>query len=512
MLKGIFGTLLLVLFGIGLTTSLQSQNLVNKREFRGVWVATVTNIDWPTKPGTSAELQKQELIRLLDQHQRSGMNAIMLQVRPTADAFYAKGVEPWSKWLTGKQGLAPYPFYDPLEFAIIEAHKRGMELHAWFNPYRAAWSLADNEVSPEHITKQHPEWFFNYGGQKLFNPGLPEVRAYIVQVIMNVVRNYDVDGIHFDDYFYPYQISGRSIPDTQEYISYGRDYRNITDWRRSNVDTLIRTLSDSIRTQKRYVKFGIAPFGIWQNKSQSVEGSATNGGSSYVELYADTRKWLQKGWIDYVVPQLYWPIQHRLADFDTLLDWWSNNVYGKHLYIGQAAYRVMENVQGFKNRGELPNQVRKLRQNARVQGSVYFSSRSLTKNLAGFQDSLRNTFYCYPALQPAMIWLDNIAPQSPLSLTAYIPTTTGVQLNWKTPLPSRDGETAYGYIVYRFNQGEQIDLQDGSKILKITFDKSQTNYIDASAQRSKSYTYIVTAIDRLKNESNPSNAVSVFIN
>jgi len=510
MLKNIFIIVLLTLLTACFRVT--AEEPVPKREFRGVWIASVTNIDWPSKPGLNSEVQKQEFIKILDQHQRSGINAIILQIRPTADALYAKSIEPWSKWLTGKQGVAPFPFYDPLEFAITEAHKRGMELHAWFNPYRAAWSLSDKEVSPDHITKQQPGWFFSYGGQKLFNPALPEVRAYIGQVIMNVVRNYDIDGVHFDDYFYPYQISGRSIPDTEEYILYGRDFKNITEWRRNNVDLLIKSLSDSIHAAKPYMKFGIAPFGIWKNKSQDPEGSETNGGSSYVELYADTRKWLQNGWIDYVVPQIYWPINHRLADFHTLVDWWSNNAYGKHVYIGQAAYRSMENVQGFRNKSELPNQVRYLRQNLRVQGSVYFSSKSLTSNMAGFQDSLRSSLYCYPALQPAMIWLDNISPQSPLELSCSIPSGNSVQLNWKEPLKARDGETAYGYVIYRFIAGEDIDCQDASKIIKITFDRTSTSYTDTSVLRGANYVYVVTAIDRVKNESLPSNSSIAFIN
>jgi uncharacterized lipoprotein YddW (UPF0748 family) len=386
-----------------------------------------------------------------------------------------------------------------------------MELHAWFNPYRAAFSLADKEVSPQHITRQKPEWFFSYGGRRLFNPGIPEVRAYIVQVILDVVRNYDIDGVHFDDYFYPGLEGGRPIPDTETYITYGRDYPDIRAWRRSNVDTLIRTLSDSIHTAKRHMKFGISPFGIWKNRSQDPEGSLTNGGSSYVEMYADTRMWLQKGWIDYINPQIYWPFQHRLAPFENLLDWWSNNAYGRHLYIGQAAYRSMENVQGFKNRGEIPNQIRALRSNARVQGSVYFSSKSLTSNMAGLQDSLRQDFYRYPALQPAMIWIDNIAPQAPLQLTAYLLAPNGVRLTWNEPLKARDGETAYGYVIYRFWAGEEFNLEDPSKIIKISFDNTNRTFIDTGVQKGVSYNYVITAIDRLKNESTPSNAAQCHV-
>ncbi|MGV3508849.1 MAG: glycoside hydrolase family 10 protein [Sphingobacteriaceae bacterium] len=502
-----------ILFFLLTTISINNyaQQVPQKREFRGVWVATVSNIDWPSKPGLNSETQKQELLRIFDDHQRSGINAIMFQIRPTTDAFYVHGRELWSKWLTGAQGQAPYPFYDPLEFAIAEAHKRGMELHAWFNPYRAAFTLSGKDIHPEHITRKKPQWFFNYDGKKLFNPGLPEVRDYIVQVIMDVVRNYDIDGVHFDDYFYPYPVSGRAIPDTEAYILYGRDYRNISEWRRSNVNKLIKTLNDSIHTEKKYVKFGISPFGIWQNKSQSSEGSVTNGGSSYVELYADSRKWLQEGWIDYINPQIYWPVNHRLAAFENLLEWWSNNTYGRHLYIGQAAYRAAENVQGFRNRSELPNQVRSLRNNPRVQGSVYFSSKSLTNNLAGFRDSLRNDLYTYPALHPAMLWIDNIGPQAPLQLTAYLRQPNTIQLNWQEPLKARDGETAYGYVIYRFRANEAVNLEDASKIIKISFNNKVRSYSDQTGQKGVQYNYVVTAIDRMKNESLPSNSVVAYI-
>src|ERR1700743_2900148 len=213
-----------------------------KREFRGVWIATVENIDWPTKGNVNADSQKQQLINILNAHQQTGLNAVMFQVRPTADAFYAKSLEPWSKWLTGKQGQAPNPFYDPLAFAITEAHKRGMELHAWFNPYRATKDADYASLSPDHITNKHPEWFFIYGGQKLFNPGLPEVREYIVHIILNVVDNYDVDGVPMDDYFYPYHVAGQTLPDADTFKKYGADFTDINDWRRDNVNKLVKML------------------------------------------------------------------------------------------------------------------------------------------------------------------------------------------------------------------------------------------------------------------------------
>ena len=479
-----------------------------KREFRGVWMATVTNIDWPTNPTLPAEKQKQQLTNMLDAHEQTGINAVMFQVRPAADAFYAKSREPWSRWLTGKQGQAPDPVYDPLEFAITEAHKRGIELHAWFNPYRATMDNKYSLLSPNHITNIKPEWFMIYGGQKVFNPGLPEVREYIVKVILDVVDNYDIDGVHMDDYFYPYAIAGQKINDAAAYQQYGGDFDDIKDWRRNNVDLLIKQLSDSIHVHKPRIKFGISPFGIWANKSQNPEGSDTRGGDSYYELYADSRKWIKEGWIDYINPQLYWPTGYRLAAFENLLDWWSNNTYNRHLYIGQAAYRINERmVTNFKKAEEIPNQIKLLRTNSRVQGSVYFSSKSLLDNRLGFTDSLKTTYYHYPSMPPVMLWLDSIAPNVPRNFSARAENGV-IRLNWETPLIAADKEPVYGYVVYRFDAGDKIDLDDAKNILHIQYNNT-SNYIDASAQKGKSYSYVVTALDRLKNESDRSPAIAV---
>jgi uncharacterized lipoprotein YddW (UPF0748 family) len=482
-----------------------------KREFRGVWIATVGNIDWP-QPRSTVDQQKQQLINILDQHQRMGLNAVIFQVRPAADAFYAKGREPWSKWLMGKQGQAPVPFYDPLAFAIAEAHKRGMELHAWFNPYRATTDANYGALSADHITRQHPEWFFTYGGLKTFNPGLPEVREYITRVILDVVENYDIDGIHMDDYFYPYQIAGQKINDTDAYQKYGSDFSDVRDWRRDNVNKLIKMLSDSIHAHKPRVKFGISPFGIWANKSQNPEGSETRGGNSYYELYADSRKWVQEGWVDYVNPQMYWPIGDRLVPFDKLLPWWSNNTYNRHLYIGQAPYRMYERrASGFLNPAELPNEIKLLRTNPRVQGSVYFSSQSLINNKEGFADSLRLTYYKHPALPPPMLWLDSIAPNVPQNVkVTMIPTTTKVLVRWDAPVEAKDHEPVYGYVVYRFEGTEKTDISTPDHIVHVQYDPT-SSFIDSTAQRGKTYLYLVTAIDRVKNESDRSAAVAVKI-
>lgn len=495
---------------ISITTSLYGQmpaKINPKREFRGVWVATVANIDWPSKPGLSADQQKQELIGLLELHKSNGMNAIMLQVRPTADAFYSKSREPWSRYLMGKQGVAPAPGYDPLAFAIKEAHFRGMELHAWFNPYRATMS-ANEVVSPDHMTNKRPELFFTYGGKKQFDPGLPEVREYIVQVVLDVVKGYDVDGIHFDDYFYPYQIAGQRINDSNTFSKYGADFANIADWRRNNVDVLIKTLDDSIHHYKKHVKFGISPFGIWRNFREDSLGSKTNGMSNYEELFADSRKWVKEGWVDYINPQVYFSFTRKAAPFDTLVNWWSNNTFGRHLYIGQAAYLVNQKAEAaWRLPAQIPDQIRYIRNNNRVQGSVFFSSKSFTTVARALNDSLKNNLYKYPALPPQMPWLDDVVPNVPQSFSAEV-MKDGVHLKWDQPLKAKDGETASGYVIYRFNEGEKPGILDAKYILKISFEDF-TSFIDTSVEKGKRYNYLLTALDRLKNESDPSGPVGV---
>ena len=372
-----------------------------REELRAVWVATVSNIDYPSKPTTNTEILKQEFIKLLDMHQRNGMNAVVVQVRPATDAFYPSPLEPWSQWLTGRQGQPPIPFYDPLEFMITETHKRKMEFHAWMNPYRAVFNINTSSIAPTHITRLHPEWFLTYGDKKYFDPGNKDVQKFVTAVVQDVVRRYEVDAIHFDDYFYPYRIAGQEFPDAATYQKFGNGLTK-DDWRRSNTDSIIVSLSKVIKAENKKCQFGISPFGIWRNADKDPRGSNTKGGqTNYDDLYADILLWLQKGWIDYVAPQLYWEIGHKLADYNTLIEWWSKNTFGKNCYIGLGIYRAGSN-DAWKDKTQLPRQITKLRNTPNINGMIFFSSKTFEKNPNGWNDSLRLEFFREPATLPTL--------------------------------------------------------------------------------------------------------------
>jgi uncharacterized lipoprotein YddW (UPF0748 family) len=461
-------------------------------EFRAVWIATVENIDWPSKRGLSSEDQKAEFIKILDLHKRNGMNAIVMQIRPVTDAFFPSKYEPWSEYLTGKQGTPPSPYYDPLAFMIDETHKRGMEFHAWINPYRAVFNVARSSVSPSHVTRLFPNWFITYGTTKYFNPALPEAREHVTRVIKDVVERYDLDGIHFDDYFYPYPIAGKPFPDEEAYQKYGNGL-NKADWRRSNVDTIIKMLSETIKAVNPRVKFGISPFGIWRNISKDPMGSNTRGGlSNYDDLYADILLWLQKGWIDYVVPQLYWEIGHPLADYNTLLTWWSKYTFGKHLFIGHAPYRNGEGRSvSWKNPKQIPSQIKALRNNSNALGSVYFSSKSFNNNPAGWNDSLRNNYYKYPALVPPMKWIDSVPPLKPL-----VEKVAGLK---ETRVMYRGAEPIKGFAIYSLPQGRKPVIESG-KILQIIIAEK---YVDIDVDRyvTNGERIYIASVDRNNNVS-----------
>ncbi|MGP4015658.1 glycoside hydrolase family 10 protein [Saccharopolyspora sp. 5N708] len=345
---------------------------------RGVWIAGVDNIDWPSKPGLSPQQQQDEYRRLLDEAVANKLNAVFVQVRPTADAFWPSPYEPWSHWLTGQQGRDPG--YDPLRFLVDETHQRGLQFHAWFNPYRVSMHDDPQALVPEHPARQHPEWTFAYGGKLYYNPGVPQARQFAIDAIMHAVANYPVDGVHLDDYFYPYPVEGQQIPDQQTFAEHGRGFDNIDDWRRDNVNRLVSELDTQVHQAKPGAEFGVSPFGIWRNAASDPAGSNTNGLESYSAIYADTRRWVREGWVDYIAPQVYWQLGHPVADYAALVPWWSQTVAGTDvaLYIGQGAYRV--GGEGWTDPGELSAHLTFNSKYRNVKGDIYFSAKSLTTN------------------------------------------------------------------------------------------------------------------------------------
>ncbi|HVX41467.1 MAG TPA: family 10 glycosylhydrolase, partial [Gemmatimonadaceae bacterium] len=385
------------------------------REFRGLWVATVANIDWPSKAGESTWDQQRELLAILDTAAALHFNAIVLQIRPGADAFYASPYEPWSEFLTGRQGRAPEPAWDPLAFAVTEAHKRGMELHAWFNPYRAAYTK-DTAEARTHITQTHPELVHAYGHFLWMDPGDPAVRRRAVRAIVDVVKRYDVDGVHIDDYFYPYpenDADGHRIdfPDSATYARYLKRGGTLAkdDWRRQNVHDLVEALFNGVRAAKPWVMVGISPFGIWRPGNPPQ----IKGFDAYQEIYADSKLWLQKGWLDYLAPQLYWPIQPPEQSFPVLYDWWrSENTKHRHIWPGVATYRVAEQSARHIRAQEIVDEIDSVRARGGDMGLVHFNATALRKN-ADSLDAKLFTRYAAPALIPASPWLGATPPAQP---------------------------------------------------------------------------------------------------
>ena len=515
-----------------------------KREFRGVWIASVANIDWPSQANHTADVQREEYRRILNVHEKNGINAVIVQVRPAADAFYRSGKEPWSEWLTGEKGKSPDPEYDPLPFLIEEAHERCMEFHAWLNPYRAIFDArkfyndsshihldtlkmimkelvesdsmnTSGRLSDEEYSKlaklleldtgllvyQHPNWFIQYGNKIYFDPGIPAAQEHIAEVVSDIVARYDVDAIHMDDYFYPYRIAGVEFPDSLSFRKYGIGYSedNKDDWRRENVNTIVKMLQETIKAEKPYVKFGISPFGVWRNASVDPTGSATKAGqTNFDDLFADVLKWQKEKWIDYVIPQIYWYRGFELADYEILARWWNDNHYGIPIYIGHGFHRVDKNSKtaAWQNPEEIPAQIELVRSLPNIQGSCFFSSKSMINNAMDVSDNLRVNYYSHPALIPQMRWLGNTALAAPAQLELKN-SNTGITLEWK----GNRGDNYY--VIYRFKGKKVGDLNDPANILSVQR-RSKLFYTDTSVKRFRKYTYVITALDRLYNESGTS--------
>ncbi|WP_066941649.1 family 10 glycosylhydrolase [Microtetraspora fusca] len=467
-----------------------------KRQLRAMWISTVANIDWPSRTGLSVSAQQAELRAWLDLAVSRRMNAVMIQVRPTADAFWPSPYEPWSQWLTGTQGGDPG--YDPLAFMVAEAHARNLELHAWFNPYRVANHDDPTKLVSTHPARRNPDWRFAYGGKLYYNPGIPEVRTFIEDAIMDAVSRYDIDGVHLDDYFYPYPVSGETIPDAATFSKYGGGFSDIGDWRRDNVNRLVRELDQRIHAAKPWLSFGVSPFGIWRNSSTDPLGSRTSGLQSYDAIYADSRQWVKQGWVDYIAPQIYWHIGYAPAAYDVLTAWWSDVVKGTgvQLVAGQAAYRVGVSGQdaAWQNPAELSNHLYENRKHPEVVGDVYFSAKDVKSDRIGGFSALASAHYSKPALPPARG--TGGAPAAP-SITSATRTSNAVALSWQaTGSPT-------SYAVYRVagtpTTTDPCFFADARNLIATT---RQASYTDTAP--GDTATYYVTALDRWQQESAPS--------
>lgn len=472
-----------------------AQNLLPKREFRGAWIQIING----QFEGMSRDQMQANLTHQLNVLQQCGINAIMFQVRGEADAMYPSPYEPWSRFLTGRQGTAPNPYWDPLAWMITECHKRGMELHAWINPF-CAKTKGTKELALNHPYVKHPERFFEYDGLYLFDPGLNENRRYICQIAADIVRRYDVDGIHMDDYFYPYPVAGMTIPDQATYITHKNGIDNVDDWRRYNVNLFIEMMHDSIRAVKPWVKFGVSPFGIYHNvqPGSNIPGSNTRGLQNYDNLYADVLYWINKGWVDYNIPQIYWEIGHKAADYEELIKWWSRFAGGRPLFIGQDVERTVR-AADLKNpqRNQMSAKFGLQRSLRGIQGSCLWYSAAVVRNEGNYATALQKNYHRTPALQPLFPFIDDEAPGKPRKLkTMWMP--NGYYLFWTAPKGTREMDVARNYVVYRFEQGERIDLFNPEHIVAIT---PQTFYRLPYENGRKKAVYVVTALDRLQNES-----------
>ncbi len=355
-------------------------------EMRGMWLATVANRDWPSRAGLSPSQQWGELVTHLDTAVRNRLNTVIFQVRPTADALWPSPYEPWSQYLTGTQGKAPG--WDPLGSAVEEAHLRGLELHAWFNPYRIANHTDPKRLTASHPARKHPDWVVGYGGKLYYNPGLPEVRAFVQEAMLDAVRKYPVDGVHFDDYFYPYPVSGQTFDDDAAFEQYGGGFANRADWRRDNINRLVGEMAARIKSIRPGTQFGISPFGVWRNAATDPRGSDTRAGvQTYDDLYADTRRWVRENWIDYVCPQLYWNIGLAAADYAKILPWWASAVRGSgtRLYVGEALYKAGDPAQpaAWQDAGELSRHLTLAKNHPEARGHVFFAAKDVATDRIG---------------------------------------------------------------------------------------------------------------------------------
>lgn len=460
---------------------------------RAAWLSTVRNIDWPTSPSNTSEKKIADLIGIIDYLKDANINTVIMQVRPASDAMYASNVEPWSSWLTGRQGKAPSPFFDPLKIAIEESHKRGMELHAWLNPYRVRLKSYHLGLDETNVAKRHPEWVLDINGDEILDPGIPEVRQHIVTVITDIITNYDVDAIHFDDYFY---LEGITNEDDQTFATYPNGFTNKGNWRRNNVNELMRIIYAKIQEVNPRVKFGQSPPGIWKNGVPD----GTYGWNVYNAIYCDAVTWMSEKVVDYLAPQIYWSFGGG-QDYGKLAPWWASVSNGRHIYPGLPYYRINQTSTPISDVSQIGRMVKLNRSRSDIQGEIYFTAHNFKKNNGGITDTLTNNYYKYPALPPVMAWKDAVAPNIPENLRFDRVAGTGTTaLTWDIPT----GEDIKFYVLYRSTNSSfsPSDIDDAKKIFKIT--SNPYVQIDSKFPTDKAY-YYVTALDWNNNESGVSN-------
>ena len=469
-----------------------------KREFRGAWIQCVNG----QFLGMGTKKMQATLAWQLDELQKDGVNAVIFQVRPECDALYESKIEPWSRFLTGRQGVAPVPYWDPLQWMIEQCHKRGMELHAWINPFRAKTKVT-SDLASNHVAIRRPGSVFPYDGLLILNPAQQVNRDYICRVVKDITERYDIDGIHMDDYFYPYPAAGQTIPDDADFRSNSNGIRNKGDWRRDNVNLFVKQLYETVHSIKPWVKVGVSPFGIYRNaKSAPGIGSNTNGLQNYDDLYADVLMWVNNGWLDYCVPQIYWEIGNRAADYATLIKWWNKYAANRPLYIGEDVERTVKKADlqnpninqmlaKFKLHSELPN----------VKGTVLWYAKAVVDNVGNYQNVLRNVYWKHPALHPLMPFIDGKSPKKVKGLKLMDIDGDKV-LFWSKPKGKGWKDEAVKYVVYRFDDGK-VNIGDASKIVGITSDCFYKLDKTGVAHVGRKTVFAVTALDRMSNESKP---------
>ena len=495
----LFSILFLLFFGWNVNS--QEKTMHPKNEFRGVWIATVVNIDWPKTSLDNTNKEKTDYIAILDAYKKLNYNAVIVQIRSVGDAFYPTELAPWSRFLTGKEGQPPYPNYDTLAWMIDEAHKRGFEFHAWLNPYRATFDLNKQQLSPNHDIFKHPEWMIEYGGKLYYDPALPEVQSHLTKVVKEVVDKYDIDAIHFDDYFYPYAVPGKVFNDNASYRKYGNGL-SLADWRRANVSNFVHTISTTIKASKPWVQFGISPFGVWRNKSVDPKGSDTQSTSNYDDLYADPILWMDQKWIDYILPQLYWSMNNRVANYSKLVKWWAENSNNTAVYIGHASYKIRtDSDKSWNFMTEIPNQIDFARSFKNVSGSAYFSAKWFMDKNFDIARHLEENQYKYPALPAAVPNLKHIIIDTP-AVNEFVKDTLNYSFNIKYPL-----NTKVRYmVVYGAEHASKLDINDATQIVEkiLVYENNGMITFTVPAEKMKPYNACaVTFIDYYANESTP---------